>query len=77
MQASFSLPKGFMLQLTGRYDAPRLVAQGERLANYSLDAGLRKSFFNKKLSLNLNGTPSLRATVSTRITKDSGDATSA
>ena len=54
MLASFSLPKGFMLQLTGRYDAPRLVAQGERLANYSLDAGLRKSFFNKKLSLNLN-----------------------
>ncbi len=54
MLASLALPKGFMLQLTGRYDAPRLVAQGERMANYSLDAGLRKSFFNKKLSMNLN-----------------------
>lgn len=54
MLASLALPKGFMLQLTGRYDAPRLVAQGERLANYGLDAGLRKSFFNKKLSMNLS-----------------------
>ncbi len=54
MLGSFLLPKGFSLQLTGRYEAPHLVAQGERKANYSVDAGLRKSFFNKKLTMNLN-----------------------
>lgn len=54
MVGSVGLPQNFTLQLTGRYDAPRLVAQGERMANYSVDAGLRKSFFNRKLSLNLS-----------------------
>ena len=54
MVGSFALPKNFTMQLTGRYDAPRLVAQGRREANYSVDAGLRKSFMNRKLLLNLS-----------------------
>ena len=54
MLGSFILPANFSLQLTASYDAPRLVAQGKRLANFGLDAGLRKSFFDKKLSFNVN-----------------------
>jgi len=40
--------------VTGNYNARQVVAQGYRKANYSLDAGLRKSFWNKKLSLSIN-----------------------
>ena len=40
--------------MTGNYNARQVVAQGYRKANYSLDAGLRKSFWNKKLSLSIN-----------------------
>ena len=54
MVGSVALPQNFSLQLTGRYDAPRLVAQGQRMANYSVDAGLRKSFCNRKLNVNLS-----------------------
>lgn len=54
MIANLTLPHALSLQLTGNYNAKKVVAQGYRKANYSLDAGLRKSFFNKKLSLSIN-----------------------
>ena len=54
MMANIILPYSFSLQLTGNYNARQVVAQGYRKANYSLDAGLRKSFWNKKLSLSIN-----------------------
>ena len=54
MMANIILPYSFSLQLTGNYNARQVVAQGYRKANYSLDAGIRKSFWNKKLSLSLN-----------------------
>lgn len=41
-------------QITGRYRSAELLAQGERHARYSMDAGLRKTFFDKRLSLNFN-----------------------
>lgn len=44
MTGSYMLPWGITLQATGRYDARRIVAQGHRKANYSLDLGLRKAF---------------------------------
>ncbi len=44
MTASYMLPWGITMQATGRYDARRIVAQGYRKANYSLDLGLRKAF---------------------------------
>lgn len=44
MTGSYMLPWGITLQATGRYDARRIVAQGYRKANYSLDLGLRKAF---------------------------------
>ena len=54
MMGSIMLPANFTLQLTGHYDAPRLVAQGRRMASFGFDAGLRKSFCNRKWSLNVN-----------------------
>ncbi len=54
MIANLMLPYGISLQVTGNYNAKQVVAQGYRKPNYSLDAGLRKSFFDRKLSLSIN-----------------------
>ncbi len=54
MIANVALPASFSLQLTGNYNSRQLIAQGHRNANYSLDAGLRKSFLDKKISLSVN-----------------------
>lgn len=53
MTASCILPWGITMQLTGRYNAKRIVAQGFREPNYSLDLGLRK-MFNKNWSVSVN-----------------------
>lgn len=53
MTASVVLPWSVMMQVTGRYNAKRIVAQGYREPNYSLDIGLRKSF-NKNWSISAN-----------------------
>lgn len=54
MIANVILPYSISFQLTGSYNARQVVAQGYRKANYSLDAGIRKSFWNKKLSVSIN-----------------------
>lgn len=54
MIANVILPYSISLQLTGNYNSKQLVAQGHREANYSLDAGLRKSFLNRKISVSIN-----------------------
>lgn len=54
MIANLILPKSISLQITGNYNSKQIIAQGTQAANYSLDAGIRKSFFNKKLSLSIN-----------------------
>lgn len=48
-------PKGFSAQLTGNYRSKQVVAQGTQKASYSLDAGIRKSFLDKKLNVALSG----------------------
>lgn len=53
MTASTMLPWGVTFQATGRYNAKRIVAQGHREPNYSIDLGLRKSF-NQNWSLSVN-----------------------
>ena len=53
MTASMMLPWGVTMQATGRYNAKRIVAQGHREPNYSVDLGLRK-MFNSKWSLSVN-----------------------
>lgn len=54
MIANLSLPWGVSLQGTGNYNSKRLMAQGYRKPNYSVDLGLRKSFLNDKLTLSVN-----------------------
>lgn len=54
MIANALLPFGFSFQATGNYNSRQAVAQGTRKANYSLDAGLKKSFFNRTLSISIN-----------------------
>ncbi len=53
MTASVILPWSMTMQLTGRYNARRVVAQGHREPSYMLDIGLRK-VFNKSWSLSIN-----------------------
>jgi len=51
--ANFMLSKTFSGQITGEYESPELIAQGTEAARYSVDLGLRKTFLDRKLSLNL------------------------
>jgi len=51
VNTEFSLPKDFTVQLTGVYYSNRNIPQGEELARYSVDFGLKKSFWNKKADL--------------------------
>ena len=53
MTASVILPWSVTMQVTGRYNARRIVAQGFREPDYMLDIGLRKTF-NQNWSLSLN-----------------------
>lgn len=48
------LSSSFSGQITGRYRSPMVIAQGRHEANYSIDLGLRKSFFNRNLNLSFN-----------------------
>ena len=50
--ANFMIPKVFTLQVTGDYSARQYTTQGYRKPNYSIDAGIRKSF--DKLSISLS-----------------------
>jgi hypothetical protein len=52
--ANFALSKTTFGQITAEYNAPRLIAQGKENANFAVDFGLRQTFFDKKLSVNLN-----------------------
>lgn len=54
MQAALMFPYDISLQITGRYRSRQVITQGERKANYSMDLGLRKTFFNKALTLAVN-----------------------
>lgn len=53
MVANLGLPKGFSLQITGGYTSRRVIAQGFMMGNYFVDAGLRKSFKDFSVSLNV------------------------
>ena len=55
LNGQLMLPKSYTVQLSGFYSAPRIVAQGEMKAAYSFDLGVRKSFFDRKIQVSLNG----------------------
>lgn len=54
MTASLMLPYDISVQATGRYRARQVITQGYRPANYSMDLGARKNFFNKLLTFSVN-----------------------
>ena len=54
MLASLLLPKNFSVQLTGNYRSRQVVTQGYRRANYNVDLGVRKTFFDRQLAVSLN-----------------------
>ena len=54
MTASLMLPYDISIQGTGRYNARQVITQGYRKANYSIDLGARKNFFNKLITLSVN-----------------------
>lgn len=54
MTASLILPYDISVQATGRYNARQVITQGHRKANYSVDLGARKNFFNKALNVAVN-----------------------
>jgi outer membrane receptor protein involved in Fe transport len=64
--ANIALPAGIMSQVSGGYLSRRNIAQGESLPTWGIDAGLRKTFFDKKLMVNLTA----RDILNTRINKD-------
>ncbi len=54
MLAAFILPYDISLQTTASYRSRSVITQGYREPNFSLDLGLRKTFFNKALALSIN-----------------------
>lgn len=54
MTTSLMLPYDISIQSTGRYTARQVITQGYRKANYSIDFGARKNFFNKLFTLSVN-----------------------
>lgn len=54
LNAQIMITKTFSASLSGRYRSPHVLAQGMTSHSYSIDAGLRKTFLDKKLILALN-----------------------
>ena len=54
MQVSLKLPYDISVQSTFNYRSRMVISQGYRKANYGLDMGVRKNFFDKKLTLSVN-----------------------
>ena len=52
--AQFMFTKTFSGSLSGKYRSPHVLAQGMTSHAYSIDAGLRKTFFDKKFIIALN-----------------------
>lgn len=52
--ASIILPYDISIQTSGRYRSRRAMAQGYSKAGYGMDFGIRKNFFNKKLTASIN-----------------------
>lgn len=50
--ANMMLPADFAMQIIGNYNSPYIIAQGKNYGNYSVDFGLRKTFFKRKLMAN-------------------------
>jgi outer membrane receptor protein involved in Fe transport len=54
IMANFMLSKTFSGQVTARYASPQIISQGLKEDKYSIDFGVRQTFLDRKLSVNLN-----------------------
>lgn len=54
VQAGLMLPYDISFQLSGRYRARQVVTQGYRKSSFNMDMGLRKTFFNKLITLSVS-----------------------
>lgn len=54
VMANLIFSSTFTGQITAQYYSPRAIAQGRQESNYSIDLGLRKSFFDRKLNVSAN-----------------------
>ena len=54
MTAQLTLPYDISVQINGYYRARQVITQGYRKPAYGMDFGMRKNFFNKKLTLSIN-----------------------
>ena len=52
--AQLTLPWGISMQLSGRYNSRQVITQGYRPSQISMDAGIKKGFFDRKLVLSIN-----------------------
>lgn len=77
MIANLALPASISLQLTGNYNSRQLIAQGHQKSNYSLDAGIRRAFLNRTLSLSINGRDLLDSRKRKSVTSGNGFAQNA
>lgn len=53
--ASLALPKNFIIQGNGEYNAKQIMLQGEALPSYAMDLGIKKSFLDKRLVASISG----------------------
>jgi outer membrane receptor protein involved in Fe transport len=53
IMANFMLSKTLSGQITGEYSAPNVIAQGIESPEYQVDFGLRKTFYDRKLTIAL------------------------
>jgi len=70
--ANFMLSKTFSGQVTARYSSPQIIAQGTKEQQFSIDAGLRKTFMDRNLSVNLNVRDLLNSNKDKTITSGTG-----
>lgn len=65
--ANFLFSRTLSGQITGNYSSPKVISQGNMEENYSVDLGLRKSFFDRKfnVALSVKDVFDTRRTVST------------
>jgi outer membrane receptor protein involved in Fe transport len=54
VMANLMFSRTFTGQITAQYRSPRQIAQGTQEGEYSIDLGLRKSFFNRSLNVSAN-----------------------
>jgi hypothetical protein len=72
IMANFMLSKTFSGQVTARYSSPQIIAQGTKEQQFSIDAGLRKTFMDRNLSVNLNVRDLLNSNKDKTITSGTG-----